>query len=136
MGSSGGQQSSQSTSKQAMPAWETPFAKAYISSLAGLVFPGTDVPSNYYPKDFSFGQMQGNTVPSSVGSGSSTGASGSGGGQGVPQTPLNQAFMDPMIASSPYLQALFAANPQGAQGSMGGAAYQQLAQLYGGGGNT
>jgi hypothetical protein len=44
--------------------------------------------------------------------------------------------MDPMIASSPYLQALFAANPQGAQGSMGGAAYQQLAQLYGGGGGN
>lgn len=137
MGSSGPSQTSQSSTKQAMPAWETPFAKAYLSSLAGLVFPGTQVPSNYLPANYSFGQQQGNAVPSSVASASSgssaPAASQSGNSQ---QSALNQAFMNPMIASSPYLQALFAANPAGAQGTMGGAAYNQLAQIYGGGGGT
>jgi hypothetical protein len=132
MGSSGGGQTSQSTSKTQMPAWELPEAKAYLSSLAGLIFPNAN-----------FSGSLGGTAPAPAGTspGNTTGASGSSAAStptssssSTPQTALNQAFMNPMIASSPYLQALFAANPAGAQGSMGGAAYQQLAQLYGGNG--
>src|SRR5665213_2778405 len=93
--SPGGSTSAQT--KSSMPAWETPYAKAYLSSLAGLVFPGMTVPSNM------IGQ-KGYNFPNGGGSGSGAGGAGGTGGQATqfpgldPQ--LASQFITPMLSSS------------------------------------
>lgn len=123
-GSAGGDTQS-STTKQSLPAWETPIAKAYLSSLAGMTFPGLQVPNNYFPKNYSFGQMQGNVAPGGGGGGAPVSTGG-----GAQNAGLDAAFMNPGIAGSSYLQSLYGNNPAAANGAAGGAAYQQLGQIY------
>lgn len=112
-GNQGGTQQQTSVNKQ--PAWLTPISKAYIDSLAGMVFPGTRIDAKNPSKD-TFGTMQGNTGATSGGN--------------ISAAQANASPFAAMIAGSPYLQQLYGSNPGAAAGASGGAAYQQLAQIY------
>ena len=131
MGQSGGQTSGGTSTQQTknqLPAWESPFAKEYLASLAALVYPGMTVPSNYIgQKGYNFGS----------GSGSSGSGSGGAGGTGsqAGQFPgldsqLASQFVTPMLASSPYLQNQAQQNPASVSGQMSPAAFNQLAGMY------
>jgi hypothetical protein len=134
----GGQQSSTTQQSSHLPAWEVPAAKDYLSSLFGLVFPDSTMPSQNLPKGWNVG---GSGVTDST-----AGTTAGGGGGPTPNLPpqggtfaggqpvLNQSvasnFLDPMISGSPYLQNLYGANPAGVQGAMSPAAANQLQMLY------
>lgn len=130
MGSGGGPQNSTSTNINRLPAYVTPFAKAYLSALGGMIFPGMEMPNNYFTKGWNFGQ--------GTGGGTAAGASGGGGastGQAVGAQPqvdpaLMQAFGNPMIGGSPYLQQEQQKNPGAINSAMSPAAMNQLAQIY------
>lgn len=128
MGSGGGGSHSQTTStQQRLPIWEQPFAKEYLASLASLIYPGMTLPSDYIGnKNYKFGQHP-------AGQGGSSG----GGSMGPPNiqapgldTGLASAFLNPQLASSPYLQNQNALNPYGTAGAASPAAFNQLAALY------
>ena len=112
-GNAGESQKTTTVSKQ--PPWVTPIAKAYIDSLAGMVFPGTEIDAKN-PAKSTFGTMQGNTGATSGGN--------------ISTAQANSSPFAAMIAGSPYLQQLYGSNPGAAAGASGGAAYQQLAQIY------
>ena len=141
MGGGSGTQTSTTQQSQHMPGWETPFAKAYLSALAGLVFPGMTIPSNYETKGYNFGNTPSPVVPGSPSaSGGSpsggTGPSTSGGGGATAATSgldpqLQQLFANPMISGSADLQNWAQQNPGAFGGSMSPAAFNQLGQFYG-----
>jgi len=123
MGGGGPKPSSTTTTANRLPAWESPFAKEYLASLASLVYPGMTIPSDYIKqKGYNFG------------AGNKAGGSSSGSTAGVQapglDTGLASAFLDPQLASSPYLQNQNAQNPAGTVGAASPAAFNQLAQLY------
>lgn len=133
MSGGGGTQHSTTTESQHMPGWETPFAKAYLSALAGLVFPGMTIPSNYLPKGYNFGGSSSPVVPSGQGGGgggAAGGSAGGGGNTGLDPT-LQKLFADPMISGSKDLQNWAQQNPSAYGGSMSPAAFNQLGQFYG-----
>lgn len=127
-GPTSGGTSTQQTKNQ-LPAWEAPYAKAYLSSLAGLVFPGMTVPGNMI-------SQKGYNFPNGGGTGSGSGLGGAGGsGSQAPQFPgldsqLASQFVNPMLASSPYLQNQAQQNPASVSGQMSPAAFNQLAGMY------
>jgi hypothetical protein len=129
--SSGG--GTQSTTINKLPAWEEPFAKAYLSSMAGQVFPGTTLPSNFLGKNApNFGQNSGGTVGGQAGS---SAAGSGGGGNGISQlqgalNPLAQSFLGNSIGGSSYLQGQAQNNPAAILGASSPQAMNQLAQLY------
>jgi hypothetical protein len=132
MGSGGGgTQTSTTKQSNSLPGYDIPAAKAYISSLMGLVFPGMTMPADYLPKGWNFG--------SSAAGGGSGGASGQGGGSGgagqIQTPPLDPSmaynFLNPMIGSSPSLQAQYAKNPGSITSTMSPTALNQLSQIYG-----
>lgn len=149
MGSGGGNSTTTTKSNSGLPGWEQEPAKAYLSSLMGLVFPGMTVPKGWFPggkSGWSF-PTNGPSAAANGGTGAPAAAAATSGvgSSGVPpqggavggtsgQPSLNQFasnnFLDPMIASSPYLQGLMAMNPAGVQGAMSPAASNQLAMLY------
>jgi hypothetical protein len=50
----GGQQTSETQSSSHLPGFEQPLAKAYLSALAGQVFPGMQIPDSWMPKGWDF----------------------------------------------------------------------------------
>lgn len=131
MGSGGGTQTSTQQTSAHLPGWENQYAKAYLSALSGLVFPGMTVPQNYFGANgaWSFPTSGPTDVAGSTGA---AGASGMQPGASQPATAnaVNYNLLDPMIASSPYLQNLAAVNPAGVQGAISPAAANQLGALY------
>lgn len=125
-GPTSGGTSTQQTKNQ-LPAWESPFAHAYLSSLAGLVFPGMTIPSDYI-------KQKGYNFPNGGSSGSGAGGAGGTGSQ-AGQFPgldsqLASQFVTPMLSSSPSLQASAQQNPSSVAGQMSPAAFNQLAGMY------
>lgn len=130
MGQSGGASSSGTSTQQTqsrLPAWEAPYAKAYLSSLAGLVFPGMTIPGNTI-------KQGGYNFPNGGSPGSGAGGAGGTGSQ-AGQFPgldsqLAADFVTPMLSSSPSLQASAQQNPSSVAGQMSPAAFNQLAGMY------
>ena len=134
MGGSGGGGSTTSKTTNSLPGWESPFARAYLSSLAGLVFPQMTLPANYLGtfKNYDFGQQPASAGPFGGTGGGVGGAGGATGSGGMPSVDAGilSAFADPMISTSPFLQNQMAQNPAGAMGAISPAAMNQLAQIY------
>jgi hypothetical protein len=154
-GGGGGSQKSTTTQSSHLPAFEQPLAKAYISALAGLVFPGMQMPENWMPKGWDFnpsggsggtpGASQGQPMQGGGGTGpvSNVGSGApSPGGQPSPQSQIGTPgldptlaynLMNPIIGSSPYLQNMYAQNPGAITSAMSPAAFNQLGNplIYG-----
>ena len=134
MGGSPGGGSTTSKTTTSLPGWEAPFARAYLSSLAGLVFPQMTLPANYLGtfKNYDFGQQPASAGPFGGTGGGTGGGGGSAGPGGMPSVDAGilSAFADPMISTSPFLQNQLAQNPAGAMGAVSPAAMNQLSQIY------
>ena len=134
MGGSPGGGSTTSKTTTSLPGWEAPFARAYLSSLAGLVFPQMTLPANYLGtfKNYDFGQQPASAGPFGGTGGGTGGGGGSAGPGGMPSVDAGilSAFADPMISTSPFLQNQLAQNPAGAMGAVSPAAMNQLGQIY------
>lgn len=123
MGSGGGKSDSQQVGIQRLPAWETPVAKEYLSSLAQLIFPGTN-----------------QNIKGSAGMGNpAQGATGAGQAGGGNQTQIPSAGLDPsfaynfaapMASGSPYLSNLYQTNPNLITGAFSPASAGQFNQIY------
>jgi hypothetical protein len=149
-GGGGGSSKTTTTSTQQLPAWEQEPAKAYLSSLMGYVFPGTQVPANWFSTG-GFGFPSGGVTgaPSAATMAAQGGPTATQGGgpvmnaqnsaalqmlQQIDPTGTAYAMFAPMISGSPFLQQMALTNPAAIVGAVSPAAASQLAGLYGGGG--
>lgn len=122
MGSGGGKSDSQQVGIQRMPAWELPTAKEYLSSLAQLIFPGTNQ------------NIKGSAGMSNPAQGATGAGQAGGGNQQIPSPGLDPSFAynfaAPMASGSPYLNSVYQTNPNLITGAFSPASAGQFNQIY------